>query len=185
MSAISGVGQGLAQFFQSISSSSQCQPTSASTSASAADSTAAADSSQQVHGSGHHHHGGGGEGGGAFFQKIQQAVTNALQSAATSGTSADPNTTIEDAIAQIFQNNPTSPSSSTATDESDSDGATTSETDASNPQSFIQTLQSYGVDPQQFHQDFMTAIKNAMNGQVDPGTAFANFPPGTIVDTTA
>ena len=45
---------------------------------------------------------------------------------------------------------------------------------------------SYWVDPQQFHQDLLAAIKDAQNGgQADPATLFKNFPPGSNVDTIA
>ena len=41
-----------------------------------------------------------------------------------------------------------------------------------------------GVDPQQFHQDFMAAIKDAQqNGNADPRTALQSFPLGSAVDT--
>ena len=50
---------------------------------------------------------------------------------------------------------------------------------------FAQTLQDYGIDSDQFQQDFQTAVQQAQGGQIDPSTAFASFPPGLIVDTTA
>ena len=49
----------------------------------------------------------------------------------------------------------------------------------------MQTLQSFGVDPKQFFQDFQSAVQNAQNGQFDPSTAFSSFPPGTLVNTLA
>jgi hypothetical protein len=45
-------------------------------------------------------------------------------------------------------------------------------------------LQAMGVDPQQFHSDFLAAVQGAQGGQVDPSTAFQSFPPGTTVNTT-
>jgi hypothetical protein len=148
----------------------------------------------------HHHHRDGG--GGQFFSKLQSAVTTALQAAQSDGTT-DPNQAIQNAIETVLkgQNNSSSsdPANSTtpvtqpvdSTTDSTGDPTTGSTTDASSavdPQAaraqFFQTLQSYDVDPQQFHQDFVSAIQAARNGQVDPGTAFQSLPPGSLVDET-
>ena len=187
MSSISGVGQSLSQYFQSISANSPAQPTSVTSSASAADSAAAGSATTTpVHGKGHHHHG---HGGGS--KQIQQAVTDALQSASTSGSSTDPNQTIQDAIAKVFQNSnsatPTSASTTTGSDpdgDDDTDAAGEAGGDNTAQQAFLKALQSFGVDPQQFHQDFLAAVKDAQGGQINPNTAFQSFPPGTFVDTT-
>ena len=51
---------------------------------------------------------------------------------------------------------------------------------------FSQTLQSAGVDPQQFQQDLQAALQNS-NGTSSSGfdfaTLFRSFPPGSAVNT--
>jgi hypothetical protein len=179
MSSISGANQALYPYLQSLSANASSPTVLDPSTASATESTAAGSSGQSVQGSGHH-------GSSGFFKQIQEAVTNALQSAA-SGDSTDPNQTIADAIAQVFQNSGAASTTTTAAGHLDGDAEASGAADAetSGPQAFFQTLQSNGIDPQQFHQDFLTAIKDAQGGNVDPSTAFASFPPGTLVDTTA
>ena len=185
MSSISasGIGQSLMQYIQQLSSNTQSSttnpatttstttPTVQSTAASIATGTPAA-------GHKHHHHRGGGE-----LQKIQNAVTSALQSAQASGSSTNPNTVIQTAIEQILAgtNNVTPPAnpSTTATPSTETTPSTTTQS------TFAQTLQSYGVDPQQFRNDFLAAIQDAQNGQqVNTANIFGSFPTGTQVDTT-
>jgi hypothetical protein len=50
-----------------------------------------------------------------------------------------------------------------------------------------QLLQSYGVDPSQFHQDLFSAIQSSQSqgGSLDFSQIFQNFPPGSAVDVTA
>jgi hypothetical protein len=182
MSSLSSVGQSLAQYLQSLSTNSQSQ----SIATAAADSATAASSGQQVEGAAHHHHG---HGHGGDFQKLEQAVTTALQMASASGSTADPNQTIADAIAQVFGNNnsaatpgsttTTTPAATTGDGDTDAAGQTEG---GEAQQSFFQTLQAFGVTPQQFQQDLLSAIQNAQGGNVDPSTAFQSFPPGTAVD---
>ena len=44
-------------------------------------------------------------------------------------------------------------------------------------QAFFQNLQSLGVDPQQFHQDFLAAVQDAQSGNnVDASSPFKTFP---------
>jgi hypothetical protein len=142
-------------------------------------SSAAPQQAQQAH---HHHH----HGGGQFFAKIQAAVTTALQSAQSNGAS-DPNQIVQNAIESVLKGN-----SDGSADESGEQSIAPTDASASGTvdphaarEAFFQTLQSYGVDPQQFHQDFLTAIQDAHNGNADPSTAFKSFPPGLNVDTTA
>jgi hypothetical protein len=127
--------------------------------------------------SGHHHHHGGG--GGGISSQIESAVTSALQDAPDG---ADPNQTIQDAIAGVLKQG-SGPSltdpSQTATDGTDGTGST-SEGD------FNTLLQQHGINPKQFQEDFQTAVKNIQNnGTVDFGSLFKSFPPGAAVDTTA
>ena len=192
MSSISISGTSLFQYLQSVSAAGSSQPTVATTST---DTTQ--DPSQSVQGAGqhHHHHGGGG-----MFKKVEDAVTSALQSA-QADPSADPNKVIEDAIAKVLKGGATdSTSSATSTtsavqptaSDPDGDGDTgasgangVSSSVGSGRQAFLQMLQSMGVDPQQFHKDFLAAIQDAQGGTVNTGTAFQSFPPGSTVDTTA
>jgi hypothetical protein len=200
MSSISGIGggnQSLYSFIQSLSgtSASQGATSASSTTASSSDPTQALTQGAQG-GHGKHHHGGGG------LKQIQDAVTSALQSAQTSGSTTDPNKVIEDAITQVLKNNNSTPSTSTAsatattspssgaapdTDgdsagaASTSSGATSGATSAQ--QSFFATLQSMGISPKQFRQDFLAAVKDAQGGQVNPATAFQSVPVGSVVDT--
>lgn len=198
MSTIGSAGSvsGLYQFFQGVSVSNTTTPTSGTSTTSAANGTTSTDAGQTGQISGHHHHHGGGS-GGALFKQIQSAVTSALQTAQANGTDQDPNKVIEDAISSVLKNagNGTSTTSSTATGatqsaaDPDGDGDTSAkgaaEGSESVKQSFFQGLQALGVDPQQFHQDFLAAVQNAQNGNVDPSTAFQSFPSGSGVDTFA
>jgi len=194
--SISGVGQSLFQYLQGLSGQAQppaTDPTVSTAGAvSGADPTASPDAvgAGQAQGTHHHHHG---HGGG--FAKIQDAVTNALQQA-KSDPSADPNKVIEQAIAKAFQQNGGGAADGTngisqpaGAVDPDGDGDTHGASQVgqggdSVNQQFFQTLQALGVTPQQFHQDFLAAIKDTQSGQPDPSSAFANFPPGTNVDTT-
>lgn len=190
MSAISSsTGQSLATFFQSVSVQA-----SSSTATASATTTSTTGQSVQAAG-GHHHHPDGN--GGKMFQALQSAVTSALQSAQSSG-STDPNTTIENAISQFFKSHggapPASgsnqaqgsqpPSGNADGDQDSSTSAQGSSTDAAKS-AFFATLQQYGVSSDQFRQDFLAAIKDAQNGTVNSGTALQSVPSGTVVDTTA
>jgi hypothetical protein len=142
--------------------------------------------------SGGHHHGHGG-----LFKKIESAVTTALD-AAKSDPSADPNKVVQDAIAKVFQDNGGAPPA----DAGGANGGPQSTSDAdgdqhaarqgngavdSARQAFTQTLQSFGVDPNQFHTDFLAAIQQVQSGGTSDSSSdlFKTFPPGSSVDTTA
>lgn len=181
MSSVNGIGSDLYQLLQGFSANQQAQPP-ATTAASAQ--AGSQQAPQGAHGH-HHHHGGGGQ----FFQQIQSAVTQALQSA-KSDSSADPNQVVQDAIAKVLQNRGTDSAQTAGNSGTTSpnapaaaDGSTGQNGDASR-QAFMQLLQANGIDPQQFHSDFLAAIQNAQGGQVDPSTAFKSFPTGSGVDTT-
>jgi hypothetical protein len=147
---------------------------------------------QGAQGHHHHHHGGGGGGGDGLFSQIETAVTSALQNA-PAGSNA--NQTIQSAIASVLQNaqnnaNSSSNSSQSSSTDSSSTPASTSPT-ATTPQpggasqsSFQSLLQSVGVNAQQFHQDFQTAVQSLQqNGTVDFASLFHSFPAGSGVDT--
>ncbi|HWC97732.1 MAG TPA: hypothetical protein VG456_13300 [Candidatus Sulfopaludibacter sp.] len=189
MSSVSSVGgnaQSLYQFIQSLSGTTQSQSTgaasgatSSTTSNSATQTIAQAAQSigQALQGGHHHHHGGA-------LKQIQNAVTSALQSAQSSGSTSDPNKIVEDAISQVLGNNNAAVSSTSG----DTDGAASGTTGtsgtsaAANTQSFFQTLQSFGVSPHQFQQDLLSAVKDAQNGTVNNSTAFQNFQVGSTLD---
>jgi hypothetical protein len=196
ISSISG-GTSLYSYLQNLSSTTESQttaPTSATTDTNTAASTSASGSGQSVQGA-HHHHGHGKGGQSQLFQQIQQAVTTALQSAQQNG-STNPNQTIEDAIASVFKNQTagaasqqqTAATGQTPSADGDADGSTTGAVGggSSATQAFFQNLQSLGIDPAQFHQDFLAAVQDAQGGtNVDPSSLFQSLPPGSIVDTTA
>jgi len=125
---------------------------------------------------------------GDLFQQIQQAVTSALQSI-QSGSSSNPNQIIEQAIAQALQGTNGASGATGASTDSDGDndnsggGAASS---LSGAQSFFQTLQENGIDPQQFRSDFLSAIQQAQQGNPNSTTtAFSSFPLGLSVDAAA
>jgi hypothetical protein len=179
MSAISGAGANLFQYLQQLSSSNSA--TSATSSSALSDLTAT--SSAPAVAGGHHH---GGHGGG--MKKLQDAVTSALQSAQQGGSSSDPNQVIEDAITKFLKGSMGIAAGSTAAGSSATAGAdATDATDQTNAgdttqSTFAQMLKSFGVDAQQFHNDFTAAIKDAQGGQINPATAFQNVPTGSLID---
>lgn len=192
MSSVSGIGgsaQSLYQFIQALSGNSSTSSASSTSSTTGTGATSAAQSiaqaaqsvgqvaqsiSQAFHGH-HHHHG--------ALKQIQDAVTTALQSAQSSGSNSDPNKVVEDAIAQVLGNNNSAVSAIGGDGDGDNDASGTSTSPAINTQNFFQTLQSFGVSPQQFQQDLLSAVKDAQNGTVNPSTAFQSFPTGSILNT--
>jgi hypothetical protein len=175
--SVSGVGQSPYQIILQITGQ-QSSP------AAAGDQSAA----QAPAGEGHHHHRGGGA-----IANLLNAITNALNSA---DPAADPNQVIQDAITKLVsgQGGTTSNANGAGTDaDGDNDGSTVSSVQPSAQQggassalqSFIQALQAHGVSFQQFRSDLLAAIKNAQNGQVNPGTALQSFPPGAALDASA
>ena len=161
MSAIASIGAStLVQFIQGLASNSSPPTTS----------TANPNAPKKVGGA-HHRHGQGG------LKQMQNAVLNALQTAKASGGTTDPNQAIESALAKIFKSSIAAPSGDT-TGTTDPTGA--SQTSA--PQSFESILQSFGVTPEQFQNDFMSAIKEAQAGQVNLNTALQSFGAGSLLD---
>jgi hypothetical protein len=187
MSSVSSVGgnaQSLYQFIQSLSGTTQSPSTgatsgatSSTTSNSATQTIAQAAQSigQALQGGHHHHHGGA-------LKQIQNAVTSALQSAQSNGSTSNPNKIVEDAISQVLGNNNAAVSPTGTDADGDGPGASMPTSAASRTQAFFQTLQSFGVSPQQFQQDLLSAVKDAQNGTVNSSTAFQNFPLGSTLD---
>src|SRR5450432_3628538 len=105
ISSVSNPGQGLFQYLQQINGGSQSPIGSASdpsvSGATTATAAATTGTGQPVQGAHHHHHGGA---HGALFQKVQSAVTDALNSAKANG-STDPNSVVQAAIEKVFQEN--------------------------------------------------------------------------------
>ena len=178
-------GAGLSGLLQSITGSNT---TNANSSTGSTTSTSTlGDLLQQV---GRHKHGKGSHGG---FDKLANAVTSALQQASNGGSGSittDPNATITNALAQIFKTGslggaPDAEGDS-ATPPSNNAALTSASTTATPglPDSFVQTLKSFGVTPQQFQSDLAAALKGAQeNGGVDTASVFKSFPVGSIVDS--
>jgi hypothetical protein len=173
MSAIGAIAGGLSQFIQNLNPSG------------AASSTSNASSGTLT---GHHHHHGGGGGLG----KLADAITSALQGAANGSagsTTTDANQTITQALTKIFQNssltfgNDTDSDTDSSQASTDATGTDSSASSNGLPAAFVQTLQSFGVTPQQFQTDLKTAMQNAtQNGTFDPSSVLKNFPMGSILD---
>jgi hypothetical protein len=146
----------------------------------AAGANAAASAATQAVQGGHHHHGGG---GGKLFQQIQQSVLSALQAQSQTPGNVSANQTVQSAIGQIlqsrFSSTPGSSPSSTNTPEDPGD----SDVDSGSVQQFFQQLQTYGVTPEQFRQDFMNAMQSS--GTAGPGGQTAAIPTGLLVNLLA
>jgi hypothetical protein len=190
--SVNGLGQGLGSLFRGPSAAGSASPAKSTSAASStlfsSTSTSATGATPQV--GGHHRHHGGH--GGGKFQQIQDAVTSALQAAQSSGSTSNPDKVIEDAITKVFKQtssisstSSTSPSPQPPADsdgDTDAAGATKSDNTASQ-QAFFKSLQSLGVSPQQFKNDFMAAIQDAQQtGNVDVSAALKSLPKGTTLD---
>jgi hypothetical protein len=184
MAAIAGIGaSALVQFLQGLGSKSSPQTTS----------TANPNAPHRAAGP-HRRH------AQAAFKQIQSAVLSALQAAQASGasqtsgstqaagTATDPNQIIEDAIAKVLKSSIAAPGAAAdGTSTGDSTGTTSGSTTptttgTTGPQTFKSILQSFGVTPEQFQNDFMSAIKDAQAGQVNPSTALQSFGAGSLLD---
>ena len=180
MSSISSTqaGQGLLQYLQSLpgasaaNSTASTAPVTSPSASSSAISTAVASGKTR----GHHHHG-----DTSGFAKLLQTVTTALQSAQASGSTTDPNQTIESTLEKIFKNGIAGSTAGTSTKAAATPAETNATTDSAK-QLFVDTLKSFGVTPEQFQQDLTTAFQQASGGQFNPSTAFASFPTGSLID---
>jgi hypothetical protein len=170
---LAGASQGLYQFLQNVSSdiSNATSPANSSNTFNPAQAL-----SQQLSGTHHHRHHGNG-----FMQEIQQAVTKALGSSQNNG-STDPNQVVQNAIASVLNGN-----SSGAESDGDNDGSGATDASGSprpiSSSTFLSTLQSYGISPTQFRQDFLAALQNVQGSQANPTATLQNVPPGLTVDT--
>jgi hypothetical protein len=183
----SGVGQNPYQFLQASSGKQAANSASATDDTAATDAAATAQLQQQLQlqtqgqsGAHHRHHGGGNHAGdGDAISTLLSTIEQALQSA---NSSDDPNKVIQDTITKLLSGT----TESDGSDGSKSAGiAATAATIADAKQSFADVLKAHGVDFQQFRADLMAAVKNAQNGQINPGTALKSFAPGSSVDLTA
>jgi len=182
-----GSGSSLLQYLQSIAAnqSSSTDTTASPLSAVGQDSDGDNDGSSGsgVQGSGHHH---GHGGGGGLSSQLESAISSALQNS----NGADPNTVIQNAIQALLTG---TGQAADSTGKTPADGATASATDGSgtpptdSQAAFEALLKSYNVDPQQFKTDLHTAIQASKQtgASLDFSAVFQNFPPGSIVDTTA
>lgn len=171
MSSIIGVGESLFHYLQHLTGSLQSTATSQSQ---AVGDNGASGSSVQSPGYGARH---------ALIAKIEAAVTTALQSS-QSNASADPNQVIQNAIAQVLSGNasPTQAAASTA----QTQAAGQSPTDDDSVQAtFLQTLQQFGIDPEQFRQDLFSALQNFKGGTAGANAASQLFPSGALLNTAA
>jgi hypothetical protein len=209
MSSISGLGQGLSQFIQSLQGSGssntsntqglsqfiqslQSSNSSSSTSGSSNANSALSSISQDIakltgHAGKHHQH--------ALFKKISDAVVGALNSTSTasagsavygpnppsSATTTDPNQKIENAIVNILKSttNTTNSSGMVSDPDGDDDNST------SPGQALLQSLQQNGVTPQQFRNDLLAALQQTQGSTQSFGPLEANFPTGLLVNTVA
>jgi len=170
--SLSGITQGLAQTAQTVLSNAG--------SALTAGANAAASAATQAVQGGHHHHGGG---GGKLFQKIQQSVLTALQAQSQTPGNVSANQTVQSAIGQILQARFNSVSGGNASSSPTTEEPGDTDVDSGSVQQFFQQMQSYGITPEQFRQDFLNAMQqsgqNASNGQA---TA---IPTGLLVNLLA
>ena len=182
---VAQAGAGLFQFLQELTSSKSASASNSSNASNATAGTSANGSTGLLSTGGHHHKHGGGA-----LEKLANALTSALQSANSSSgsTAADANQTITQALTKIFQNGSltqtgaTDSATSDPTDQTPDTDGTSSETSGL-PDSFLQTLKSFGVTPQQFQADLGAALKAAQqNGSFDVSSVFKSFPTGSVVD---
>jgi hypothetical protein len=105
------------------------------------------------------------------MKQVEQAVTSALQS---SKPTDDPKKVIQNAIQAVLKKNKSAAQqdSDTDVDATDSDGT---------QRTFNQTLQAYGISPQQFQAQLLTAV-HQVGGM---HSNFSSFPPGIVLDTAA
>jgi hypothetical protein len=180
---IAGIDSSIYQYLQSLNAQAQsanATTTTGTTTQAATPTTPVSLATQPVQSQRHHRHG-----GGALFKQIEAAVTSALQSAKSSGSTADPNTIIQNAIAGVLQKNGvTNTNSATGQTAAATRAVGQAGSNQQSVQAFLQLLQANGINAQQFQADFLAAVKNAQNGKVNPATALQALPPGTGVNTT-
>jgi len=182
--SISSIGSnpGLAQLLQSLGSANQPGSTGNTSTLLA---TLNQDSGSEPDGAagsnplfgGHHgrHHG--------LSTQLESAITSALQG--SSGTT-DPNALIQQAIKNLLTSNAKSATAGLTGSNTTSSSDQTSNA-ADSQAVFSQLLQSNGVDADQFQQDLQSAIQTSQqSGEgINFPALFQNFPPGSVIDTTA
>jgi hypothetical protein len=107
-----------------------------------------------------------------LMKQIEQAVTSALQS---SKPTDDPHQVVQNAIASVLKKNggtAVTQGAGAAGDASDADGS---------QRTFQQTLQAYGITPQQFGAQLASALHPTSAGQSN----LSSYPPGLVLDTSA
>ena len=105
----------------------------------------------------------------AKLKQIERAVTGALQAARPTD---DPRQVVRVAIASALKSPAAAPTSDTHPD-ADADGS---------HRTFVQTLTAYGISPQQFRAELVSAVQQASG---NPQPAVSSFPPGIVLDTAA
>lgn len=174
MSSVSSIGSDLANLYRALQQAGN-QNAAAASASDPAQAAATAANAQQSAAAKHHRHRGHGLAG-----EIQSAVTTALQSP---DAKADPNKAVEDAIAKVLASHQ-QPSGTTSATRGDPSSASPAASPDADKQAFLQLLQSYGIDGQQFRQDMQAALKDVKGGGVDFSRMFQSLPPGSSVDTT-
>jgi hypothetical protein len=107
---------------------------------------------------------------GDVIKQIEQAVTSALQS---SKPTDDPHKVVQNAILSVLKKNAgANGKGGSDADTTDSDGT---------HRTFNQTLQAYGISPQQFRAQLLAAVHQTGGG----ASSISSFPPGTVLDTAA
>ena len=191
MSSVSSVGQGLFQYLQGLSGTSSSTSVSSPQVVGGTDTDGDNDGStgSAVQGAGHHGHGHGGK--GALFQKVASAVTDALQAAQSDGNSDGTDQIIQNAISQVLggtNGSTTDPSTTAPAADPTASGAASAQADGNSGSpaaSFFQTLQGFGVTPEQFRKDFLAAVQGSKGTQANPQALAQAFPPGSAIDVTA
>ena len=131
-----------------------------------------------------------------IIKTILEAIDKALKDNAQGGSGAtDPSQTASDATPA---GDPTEQTSTTAASDGstgsspssgDSSALPTSLADAASPtgpKSLLDSLLSqFGIDPQQFKTDLLSALGGSQNGNVDFSIVFKNFPVGQAINAQA
>ena len=165
-------------------------------------------SAGRVSGGHHHHH--GGKGGGGGLSQIINTVESALQNSSSSST--DPNQVIQNALQQLFGGSGSASGTSGTTDGTDATSNTAEPGQHhSGHDRFVQhqldrrfvehrldrrcrqhagvvcavALESFGVDPQQFRSDLISALTASQGGSPNSSALFQSFQPGSGVDAVA
>jgi hypothetical protein len=127
------------------------------------------------------------------IKTILEAIDKALKDNAQEGSGAtDTSQTASDAAPAVDPTSTTAAgdrSTSLSSSSGDSPAPPTSPADAASPtgpKSLLDSLLSqFGIDPQQFKTDLLSALGGSQNGNVDFSIVFKNFPVGQTINAQA